>query len=326
MASRRLTNHQYPSYEGMPSYRKAVADWYGSRFGVALDPASEVISLIGSKEGIAHIPLAFVDPGDHVLVPDPAYPVYEIGTYFADGKVHFMPLVAENDFLPDLAAIPTDVAKNTKLMFINYPNNPTAACAEVDFYNELVEFARSHDIIVCSDNAYSEMAFDGYEPISFLNAEGAKDVGVEFHSCSKTYNMTGWRIASAVGNAEVLAGLGAIKTNVDSGRVRRGAGGGHQGDERGPGLRGRDAEDVPGQARRRDGGPQKTRSRSQYAQGHLLRLGAVPRGLHVGRVHGARLEKLRRRHDAGQRFRAFGRGIHPLRPHGSGSQAQRSAR
>ena len=217
VASRRLTNHQYPSYEGMPSYRKAVADWYGSRFGVSLDPASEVISLIGSKEGIAHIPLAFVDPGDTVLVPDPAYPVYEIGTYFADGKVHFMPLTAENDFLPDLGAIPTDVAKNTKLMFINYPNNPTAACAEVDFYNELVEFARSYDIIVCSDNAYSEMAFDGYEPISFLNAEGAKDVGVEFHSCSKTYNMTGWRIASAVGNAEVLAGLGAIKTNVDSG-------------------------------------------------------------------------------------------------------------
>ena len=280
-ASRKTSNHQYPSYEGMPSYRKAVADWYGSRFGVSLDPASEVISLIGSKEGIAHIPLAFVDPGDYVLVPDPAYPVYEIGTYFADGKAHFMPLIAENDFLPDLGAIPSDVAKNTKLMFINYPNNPTAACAEVDFYNELVEFARSYDIIVCSDNAYSEMAFDGYEPISFLNAEGAKDVGVEFHSCSKTYNMTGWRIASAVGNAEVLAGLGRHQDERGFRRIRRGAGSGHQGDERGPGLRGRNAQDVSGQAGRGDGGLEETRAGGGNAQGHVLCLGEMPRWPHV---------------------------------------------
>jgi LL-diaminopimelate aminotransferase len=143
--------------------------------------------------------------------------VYEIGTYFADGKVHFMPLEEKRGFLPDLGAIPSEVAEKAKLMFLNYPNNPTSACADVDFYNEVVEFAVSHGIIICSDNAYSEMAFDGYRPVSFLNAKGAKDVGVEFHSLSKTYNMTGWRIAFAVGNSDVLAGLGAIKTNVDSG-------------------------------------------------------------------------------------------------------------
>ena len=216
-ASRRAANHQYPSYEGMLSFRKGCADWYGKRFGVALDPRTEVLSLIGSKEGIAHISLAFTNPGDYALVPDPAYPVYEIGTYFADGKPHFMPLKEERGFLPDLGAVPTDVAKKAKLIFINYPNNPTAACAEVGFYREVVEFAKSHGLIVCSDNAYSEMSFDGYRPASFLSAEGAKEVGVEFHSCSKTYNMTGWRIGFAVGNAGVLAGLGAIKTNVDSG-------------------------------------------------------------------------------------------------------------
>ncbi len=217
VSSRRPANHQYPSYKGMESFRKSCADWYGRRFGVNLDPGSEVLSLIGSKEGIAHISLAFVNPGDYTLVPDPAYPVYEIGTYFADGQVHFMPLLAERDFLPNFSDIPTDVARKAKLMFINYPNNPTAACAEMGFYDEVVEFARAHDIIVCSDIAYSEMAFDGYKPISFLNAEGAKDVGVEFHSLSKTYNMTGWRIGFAAGNAEVLSGLGSIKTNVDSG-------------------------------------------------------------------------------------------------------------
>ena len=217
VAARRPANHQYPSYEGMLSFRKACADWYGKRFGVGLEASSEVLSLIGSKEGIAHISLAFINPGDYALIPDPAYPVYEIGTYFADGQAHFMPLTLENDFLPDLGAIPTEVAKKTKLLYVNYPNNPTSACADVGFYNEVVEFAKSHDIIVCSDIAYSEMAFDCYKPVSFLNAEGAKDVGIEFHSLSKTYNMTGWRIAFAVGNADVLAGLGSIKTNVDSG-------------------------------------------------------------------------------------------------------------
>ncbi|MBI2179089.1 MAG: LL-diaminopimelate aminotransferase [Candidatus Tectomicrobia bacterium] len=216
-AARRPENHQYPSYEGLLSFRKGCADWYGWRFGVALDPRTEVLSLIGSKEGIAHISLAFTNPGDYALVPDPAYPVYEIGTYFAGGKPHFMPLKEERGFLPDLGAVPADVAKKARLIFINYPNNPTAACAEAGFYREVVEFARSHDLIVCSDNAYSEMSFDGYQPASFLSVPGAKEVGVEFHSCSKTYNMTGWRIGFAVGNADVLAGLGAIKTNVDSG-------------------------------------------------------------------------------------------------------------
>lgn len=216
-SSKRPENHQYPSYIGMRSFRKACADWYRKRFGVALDADTEVLSLIGSKEGIAHVSLAFVNPGDHALVPDPAYPVYEIGTYFADGLVHFMPLKEENGFLPEFADIPSDVAKSAKLMFLNYPNNPTAACAEVDFYEKAVEFAKANNIIVCSDNAYSEMSFDGYNPVSFLNAEGARDVGIEFHSLSKTYNMTGWRIAFAVGNRDVLAGLGSIKTNVDSG-------------------------------------------------------------------------------------------------------------
>ncbi|MEE9240391.1 MAG: LL-diaminopimelate aminotransferase [bacterium] len=217
VSSRRPANHQYPSYAGMESFRKACADWYEERFGVSLDPKSEVLSLIGSKEGIAHISLAFVNPGDYTLVPDPAYPVYEIGTYFADGQVHFMPLIAEKGFLPNLSDIPSDVARKAKLMFLNYPNNPTAACAEVSFYDEVVEFARANEVIVCSDIAYSEMAFDGYRPLSFLNAEGAKEVGVEFHSLSKTYNMTGWRIGFVAGNADVLSGLGSIKTNVDSG-------------------------------------------------------------------------------------------------------------
>ena len=217
VAARRPQNHRYPSYEGMEIFRKACADWYEGRFGVNLNPGTEVLSLIGSKEGIAHIPLAFINPGDYSLVPDPAYPVYEIGTYLADGQVHFMPLAEERGFLPNLGDIPSEVAKSTKLLFLNYPNNPTSACAEVGFYNEVVEFARSYGIIVCSDIAYSEIAFDGYRPVSFLNAEGAKEIGVEFHSLSKTYNMTGWRIAFAVGNSDVLAGLGAVKTNVDSG-------------------------------------------------------------------------------------------------------------
>ena len=217
VASRKVENHQYPSYVGMMTFREACAEWYENRFKVSLDPNSEALTLIGSKEGIAHIPLAFVNPGDYVLIPDPGYPVYEAATYFADGKVHFMPLKEENGFLPLLEDIPSEIAKASKIIFVNYPNNPTAACADLNFYNKLVEFAQSYDVIVCSDNAYSEMFFDGVPPLSFLNADGAKNVGIEFHSLSKTYNMTGWRIACAVGNPEVLSGLGSIKTNVDSG-------------------------------------------------------------------------------------------------------------
>jgi len=210
-------NHRYPSYEGMLAYRQAVANWYKKRFRVALDPKTEVLSLIGSKEGIGHIPLAFVNPGDVVLVPSPGYPVYPVGTLFAGGESHFMPLLEKNKFLPDLSLIPKSVLKRAKLLFINYPNNPTSAVAPKRFYKEVVELARKYRIIVCHDAAYSEIYYDGKKPMSFLEIDGAKEVGIEFHSLSKTYNMTGWRIGFAAGNSEVLAGLGKIKTNLDSG-------------------------------------------------------------------------------------------------------------
>ncbi|WP_447978663.1 LL-diaminopimelate aminotransferase [Candidatus Nitrospira bockiana] len=210
-------NHQYPSYEGMLAFRSAVADWYKHRFGVSLDPASEVLTLIGSKEGIGHIPLAFVDPGDIVLVPSPGYPVYPVGTAFAGGIPYVMPLTKQNGFLPDLAAIPKDVAARAKLMFVNSPNNPTSVVAGKDFFSRLVAFAQEHRIIVCHDAAYSEIYYDGQRPASFLEVEGAKDVGIEFHSLSKTYNMTGWRLGFAVGNRQILTGLGKVKSNLDSG-------------------------------------------------------------------------------------------------------------
>ncbi|MEW6247212.1 MAG: LL-diaminopimelate aminotransferase [Nitrospirota bacterium] len=210
-------NHQYPSYEGLLSFRRAVADWYKRRFNVTLDPASEVLTLIGSKEGIGHVPLAFVDPGDVVLVPSPGYPVYPVGTSFAGGVSHIMPLTKQNGFLPDLNAIPKDVAKKAKLMFLNSPNNPTSVVADKDYFRRVVEFARANHIIVCHDAAYSEIFYDGRRPASFLEVEGAKDVGIEFHSLSKTYNMTGWRIGFAVGNRQVLNGLLKIKSNLDSG-------------------------------------------------------------------------------------------------------------
>ncbi|SHF55276.1 LL-diaminopimelate aminotransferase apoenzyme [Desulfacinum infernum DSM 9756] len=210
-------NHQYPSYSGMNDFKGAVARWYKRRFGVDLDPASEVITLIGSKEGIAHLPLAFINPGDLALIPSPAYPVYGVAVMFAGGNTHEIPLLKENGFLPDLDAIPADVAKRAKLLFINYPNNPTGATAEADFFQKVVAFAREYDVIVCHDAAYTEMAFDGYRPMSFLEVPGAKEVGIEFHSLSKTCNMTGWRLGFAVGHAKVLEGLGQIKSNVDSG-------------------------------------------------------------------------------------------------------------
>ncbi|WP_067049616.1 LL-diaminopimelate aminotransferase [Methanofollis ethanolicus] len=210
-------NHHYPAYEGMAAYRKAVAEWYGKRFSVSLDADREVLALMGSKDGIAHIPEAFVNPGDYVLVPDPGYPVYKTSTLFAEGKTHLMPLTAENNFLPVLDDIPRDVLKKAKLFFFNYPNNPTAAIAPKAFFEEVVDFARDNDLVVVHDNAYSEITFDGYKAPSFLEIDGAKEVGVEMHSLSKTYNMTGWRIGMAVGNPEILAGLGRVKSNVDSG-------------------------------------------------------------------------------------------------------------
>jgi len=210
-------NHQYPSYEGMPAFRKVAADWYRSRFGVTLDPATEVLSLIGSKEGIGHLPLAFVNPGEVVLVPDPAYPVYQAGTLFAGGEVYPMSLTRDRSFLPDLGAIPTAVLKRAKILWLNYPNNPTGAVAPREFFARAVEFAERRRLILAHDAPYSELAYDGYRPESILSISGAKEVAVEFHSLSKTYNMTGWRVGFVVGNAEILKGLGRVKTNLDSG-------------------------------------------------------------------------------------------------------------
>jgi len=216
-AAREPKNHRYPDYEGLLAFREAAAAWYRRRFGVTLDPATEVLTLIGSKEGTAHIPLAFVNPGDVVLVPDPGYPVYAAGTWFAGGEPYFLPLRAERGFLPDLDAVPADVLRRARMLFLNYPNNPTAAVATREFFAEVVAFARRHGVIVCHDAMYSELAFDGYAPPSFLQVPGAKEVGVEFHSCSKTYSMTGWRIGFVAGHPEVVKGLGRVKTNVDSG-------------------------------------------------------------------------------------------------------------
>jgi LL-diaminopimelate aminotransferase len=211
------STHQYPSYSGMNDFRISVAAWYERRFGVTLDPLSEVLTLIGSKEGIAHFPLAFINPGDLALIPTPAYPVYHAATLFAGGESYFVPLVREHNFLPDLDAIPSDTARRAKVMFINYPNNPTGATADFGFYESVLAFARQYDLIVCHDAAYSEMAFDGYRPMSFLEIPGAKEVAIEFHSLSKTYNMTGWRLGFAVGNAKLIEGLGQLKSNIDSG-------------------------------------------------------------------------------------------------------------
>lgn len=209
--------HKYALDQGMPVLRQAIADWYKSNFNIRLNPENEVLPLIGSKEGIAHFPLAFLNPGDYSLVPDPCYPPYKGGTILAGGKPHLMPLLEENVFLPDLKKIPLAIRKKAKLIYINYPNNPTGRTAEKDFYCSVADFALKNKIIVISDLAYSQMSYDGYKPSSFLEVEGAREVGIEFHSLSKTYNMTGWRIGWACGNAELLAALAKVKSNVDSG-------------------------------------------------------------------------------------------------------------
>lgn len=213
-------HHRYPSYEGMLSFRQAVASWYKRRFGVELDPVSEVVTLIGSKEGIAHFPLAFLNPGDVVLCPDPAYPVYKIGTLFAGGEPYFLPLREDMGFLPDFKSIPKEVLKRARIIWVNYPNNPTSATAGEAFYRELVDWARENRIIIASDLAYSEIYFGKEKPMSILQIEGAKEVAIEFHSLSKSYNMTGWRLGMAVGNKDLVAGLGKVKTNVDSGQFQ----------------------------------------------------------------------------------------------------------
>ena len=210
-------NQRYPESEGLPELRKTIASWYQKRFGVSLDPDKEVAPLIGSKEGIAHIALCLLNPGDIALITDPGYPVYAIGTKLAGGIPYYLPISPDNNFLPDLDNIPTEILAKTKVLWLNYPNNPTGAVADLKFFNKAVEFAKKHDICICHDGPYSEVAFDGYIPVSFLQAEGAKDVGIEFHSFSKTYNMTGWRIGMAVGNATAINALKTMKSNLDSG-------------------------------------------------------------------------------------------------------------
>ncbi len=210
-------NHRYPSYVGMPVYRQAVSTYYQRRFNVELDPKKEVVALIGSKEGIAHVTWCYLNPGDIALVPDPGYPVYNVGVMLTGAESYRMPILEENGFLPDFDIIPPDVAKRAKLMFLNYPNNPTGGIADAAFYTKAIAFAKKYDIIICHDAAYQEIYFDGYKPISFLEVEGAGDVGIEFGSLSKTYNMTGWRVGWAAGNARVIEALGRIKSNIDSG-------------------------------------------------------------------------------------------------------------
>jgi LL-diaminopimelate aminotransferase len=210
-------NHRYPESDGLPQLRQAISSWYERRFGLSFDPDKEVLPLIGAKEGIGHIALCFIDPGDLALVTDPGYPVYSIGTMFAGGVCHFLPLIEENDFLPDFDQVPGEVAQRAKLLWINYPNNPTAAVADLDFFERVVAFAKRYDLVVCHDAPYTEVAFDGYRPPSFLQAPGARDVGVEFHSLSKSYNMTGWRIGMVVGNEGIVDALMRVKSNLDSG-------------------------------------------------------------------------------------------------------------
>jgi LL-diaminopimelate aminotransferase len=210
-------NHRYPSYFGLAELREAISRWYADRSGVQLDPATEILPTLGSKDGISHVPLALVDPGDVVLAPDPGYTVYVTGAIMAGAEPHIMPLTAENHWLPDLNAIPSEVAQRARLMWLNYPNNPTAATADRDFLVRAVEFCRRHDIILCHDAPYSEIAFDGYRPLTLFEIPGAKEVGLEFHSLSKTYNMTGWRIGWVCGRADLVDLIGQLKTNIDSG-------------------------------------------------------------------------------------------------------------
>jgi len=216
-ASLESKHQKYALDQGYPLLRIEIASWYKERFGVSLDPETEILPLIGSKEGIAHIPLAFINPGDTVLVPDPCYPPYKSGTIFAGGTPEIMPLLSKNNFLPDLRHIKPHLLTKAKMMFLNYPNNPTSAVCDTSFFRDVVKFASRENLIVCHDAAYTELCFDGYKPPSFLQVEGAKDVGIEFHSLSKTFNMTGWRIGWACGNAAIIKGLAKVKANIDSG-------------------------------------------------------------------------------------------------------------
>lgn len=210
-------NHGYPPFEGTASFRRAITNWYHRRYGVTLDPDSEALPLLGSKEGLTHLAIAYINPGDLVLVPSPAYPAHFRGPAIAGGKIHSLILKPENDWLIDLAAIPDDVAQSAKILYFNYPSNPTGATAPREFFEEIVAFARKHEIILVHDLCYAELAFDGYQPTSLLEIPGAKEIGVEFHTLSKTYNMAGWRVGFVVGNRHIIQGLRTLKTNLDYG-------------------------------------------------------------------------------------------------------------
>ena len=214
------SHHSYAGYYGTPELRQAIAAYYEHRFGVELDPETEVTPLIGSKEGIANVALAFVDPGQMVLVPDPGYPTYGLGTMLAGGVPIGMPLLAENAYLPDLDAIPPDIARSAKILWLNYPNNPTGAVAPLQFFERVVDYARRYDLLICHDNPYCDITFDGYSAPSLLQVPGARDVSLEFNSLSKTYNMAGWRVGMAVGSRTAVEALARTKTNIDSGIFR----------------------------------------------------------------------------------------------------------
>jgi LL-diaminopimelate aminotransferase len=209
--------HRYPPYLGTAEFRRAAAAWVAQRFGVQVDPDREVLALIGSKEGLAHLPWAVLDPGEVALVPDPGYPVYRSATIMAEGQPVAVPLEAHREFLPDFDRIPTDALKKARLLFLNYPNNPTGAVADREFFAQAVAFAKRHHLLIVHDNAYSEITYDGYRAPSILEAPGAREVTIELHSLSKSFNMTGWRIGFAIGQADAIAALGTLKTNVDSG-------------------------------------------------------------------------------------------------------------
>ncbi|MCK6565848.1 MAG: LL-diaminopimelate aminotransferase [Dehalococcoidia bacterium] len=210
-------NHRYPESEGLPELRQAISDWYERRFEVRFDPQKETLPLIGSKEGIAHMALCLIDPGDLALLPDPGYPVYEIGTMFAGGESYRVDLTREGGWLPDFDRIPDEVADRARLIWLNYPNNPTGAVADIGFFERAVAWAKKHEVVICHDNPYCDVAYEGYRPVSIFQAPGARDVAIEFNSWSKIYNMTGWRIGMVVGNPALVDALMRVKSNIDSG-------------------------------------------------------------------------------------------------------------
>ncbi len=315
------STHRYPSYYGALEFRQAVARWYDRRFGVELDPETEVMAMIGSKEGIGHIAFAFVDPGDEALIPDPGYPVYGVSTRLAGGTPVSLPMPEDEGFLPDLDAAP--VSERTKAIWLNFPSNPTAAVAELATFEAATAFAREHDLILLHDAAYSEITFDGYVAPSVLQAPGAKEVALEFGSASKFYNMTGWRIGWAAGSAEAIRALGVVKTNLDSGQftaIQRAAIAALEGppehlDE----LRAT-------YQRRRDlvvGDPERARVVAQAAARLVLRLGAGARGRHVGLVRRPAARHDGRVRRARQRLRRARRGVRAVLAHGPRRPARR---